>query len=202
MKAKCLVISILILILMGIIPVRLAIAYFQAPHPQAILTLGGSADREEFAAQLAQSDPNLEVWVSTGIPIHKSEQIFNGAGISSKRVHLDRRAVDTVTNFTTLVEDFKNRHIQHIYLVTSDFHIPRARAIAFVVLGSQGIAFTTLSLPSKLPKESKFRVLRDSSRALLWVITKRTGASLNPHLPKPNTLQSKNIAPPLCRSRR
>lgn len=187
-KKKRLVISILILILIGIIPVRLAIAYFQSPHPQAILTLGGSADREEFAAQLAQSDRNLEVWVSTGIPIHKSQQIFDRAGISPQRVHLDRRAVDTVTNFTTLVQDFKNRHIQHLYLITSDFHMPRARAIAFFVLGSQGIAFTPLSVPSQLPNESKFRILRDSSRALLWTITKRTGASLNPQLPKPNTL--------------
>ena len=56
--------------------------------------------------------------------------------------------------------------------------MPRAKAIATVVLGSQGIAFTPVTVPSKGTAESKLRILRDTSRALVWVITGRTGASL------------------------
>lgn len=33
---------------LGTIPLKLAIAHYQAPSPQAILTLGGSSDREIF----------------------------------------------------------------------------------------------------------------------------------------------------------
>ncbi len=167
----------LILLLLSIIPARLAIAYYQTPLPQAILTLGGPPDREEFTAQFAQTYPSLEIWVSSGIPPKQSRAIFRAAGIPDTRVHIDRRAVDTVTNFTSLVADFKRLEIHHIYLITTDFHMPRAKAIATIVLGSQGIAFTPVSIPSKQPTESWVRILRDSGRALLWIIFGRTGAS-------------------------
>jgi uncharacterized SAM-binding protein YcdF (DUF218 family) len=171
--------SALILVLIGIIPVRLAIAFDQAPLPQAILTLGGDPAREAFTAQFAQMHPSLEIWVSS-----PPEKVFDfqAAGISNTRVHIDRRAVDTVTNFTSLVKDFKKRNFQHLYLITSDSHMPRALAIATFVLGSQGIAFTPVSVPSDKPPESWLRILRDSGRALLWIFTGRTGASLNPKL--------------------
>ncbi len=173
---------VLILLLLSIIPVRLTIAYYQAPHPQAILTLGGGPDREEFTSQFAKAYPFLPIWVSSGRPPKQALAIFRAAGIPHTRVHLDRRAVDTVTNFTSLVKDFKKRSFQHLYLITSDFHMPRAKAIATFVLGSQGIAFTPVSVPSDESSESWLHILRDSGRALLWVVTGRTGASLNPKL--------------------
>lgn len=171
-----------ILVLLSSIPLRLAIATTAAPLPQAILTLGGGSAREEFTAQFAQMHPPLEIWVSSGTTPDTARKTFQSAGILNKRVHIDRRAVDTVTNFTSLVKDFKRRNFQHLYLITSDFHMSRAQAIATFVLGSQGIAFTPVSVPSDEPPESWRLILRDSSRALLWIVTGRTGASLNPNL--------------------
>lgn len=175
------VVCTLILVLLSIIPLRLAIAYYQTPYPQAILTLGGGTDREAFTAQFALDHPSLNIWVSSGSPPERAHAIFREAGIPETRVHLDRRAIDTVTNFTSLVADFKARNIQHLYLITSDYHMPRAKAIATLVLGSQGIAFTPVSVPSDKPEESLLRILRDISRALLWMLTGRTGASFHPH---------------------
>ncbi|HEY9632664.1 MAG TPA: YdcF family protein [Coleofasciculaceae cyanobacterium] len=167
------------LLLLSIIPVRLTIASHQSPYPQAILTLGGGQLREEFTALFAKDFPSLEIWVSSGTEPENALAIFRAAGIPDTRVNLDRRAVDTVTNFTSLVADFKNRGIQHIYLITSDFHMPRAKAIATVVLGFWGIAFTPISIPTNQPPESWLHILRDISRAFLWVVTGRTGASLD-----------------------
>jgi uncharacterized SAM-binding protein YcdF (DUF218 family) len=172
----------LILVLISIIPVRLAIAFYQAPLPQAILTLGGGSNREDFTAQFARIHPSLEIWVSSGTPADNARKIFRVAGIPNQRLHIDRRAVDTVTNFTSLVKDFKQRHYHHLYLITSDFHMPRAKAIATFVLGSQGIAFTPVSIPSNQPPESWFHILRDIGRAILWIVTGRTGASLRTEL--------------------
>ena len=165
--------------LLSIIPVQLAIAFYQAPLPQAIFTLGGGLDREEFTAQFAAWYPSLEIWVSSGTRPDKAREIFQAAGISDERVNLDRRAVDTVTNFTSLVADFKSLNIQHLYLITSDFHMRRAIAIATLVLGSRGIAFTPVSIPSKQPPESWLHIFRDFGRALFWIFTGHTGASLN-----------------------
>jgi uncharacterized SAM-binding protein YcdF (DUF218 family) len=167
-----------LLIFLSIIPIRLAIASYQSPDPQAILTLGGGREREEFTAQFAQKHPNLDIWISSGIPPEQARSIFEAAGIPDSRLNLDYRAVDTVTNFTTLVADFKQHQIQHVYLITSDSHMPRAKAIATLVLGSQGITFTPVSIPSNDPKESTLRIIRDRSRSLLWIISGRTGASL------------------------
>lgn len=174
----CLV-AVLILVLFSIIPIRLAIATKIAPLPQAILTLGGLPEREAFAVQLAKMHPGLEIWISSGSPSDKADG-FEAAGIPSTLVHIDHRAVDTVTNFTSLVEDFKRHNIQHLYVVTSDYHMPRAMAIATIVLGSQGIAFTPVPVPSNQASESWLHILRDIGRALFWVVTGHTGASLNP----------------------
>ena len=171
-----------ILVLLSSIPVRLAIATTAAPLPQAILTLGADSVREEFTAQFAQLYPTLEIWVSSGTYPENVRSIFQAAGVPNTRLHIDRRAVDTLTNFTSLVADFKKRNFQHLYLITSEFHMPRSQAIATFVLGSQGIAFTPVSVPSNQPPESWRPILRDIGRALLWIVTGRTGASLNPNL--------------------
>ena len=164
--------------IVSIIPIKLAIAHYQNPIPQAILTLGGGHQREVFTAEFARSHPNLPIWISSGTNEVRAREIFESAGVDNHRVHLDYRATDTVTNFTTLVADFKQQNINHIYLITSDFHLPRAKAIAFVVLGSQGITHTPVSLATNRPPEPKFKIVRDFGRALLWILTKHTGSSL------------------------
>lgn len=170
----------LILVLVSFIPVRLVIAQISTPHPQAIFTLGGDLKREIFTAQFAKLHPSLEIWVSSGSPSSAVNWAFGIANIPAKRVHIDRRAVDTVTNFTSLVGDFKKRNFQHLYLITADYHMRRAKAIATLVLGSQGIAFTPISIPTDKPVESLLRCMRDILRALLWLLTGRTGASFKP----------------------
>lgn len=161
---------------------RLAIAYIQSPQPQAILTLGGGIEREYFTAEFATQHPNLEIWVSTGVIPDVARPIYRTFGIPDERVNLDRRAVDTVTNFTSVVSDFNRRRIHHIYVITSQHHMPRSKAIATLILGSAGIAFTPVSVPSGEPPESWVRILRDIGRAMLWILTGRTGASFNPRL--------------------
>jgi uncharacterized SAM-binding protein YcdF (DUF218 family) len=165
-----------ILTLLLIIPVRLAIAVAFAPQPQAFLILGGDPARETFTAEFAKWYPSLEIWVSSPPDIKKLREVFQIAGIPSTRLHIDTRAVDTVTNFTSLVADFQQQHIQHLCLITSDYHMPRAKAIAIIILGSQGITFTPVSVPSNQPKESLLRVLRDIARSFLWILTSHTGA--------------------------
>lgn len=175
--------GIALIILISIIPVRLAIASYIAPHPQAIFVLGGGLDREKFAAQLAQYYSDLDIWISSGVAFDESQRAFQAAGILQQRVHRDYSATDTVTNFTTLVNDFQQRGIHHLSLITSDFHMPRARAIATIVLGSQGITFTPFSVSSNQPKESTARIVRDTVRSLLWVVSGRTAKTLNPNYP-------------------
>lgn len=146
--------------------------------PEAVLVLGGATEREVFAAQFAKQYPDLPVWVSSGSNPEYAEWLFLEAGISSERLHLDYQAIDTVTNFTTLVDEFKARGIESVYLITSDYHMRRAKVIGEIVFGSHGIALKPIAVPSHYSPESWSKVFRDAVRSLTWVVTGRTGASL------------------------
>ncbi|MBD2091259.1 YdcF family protein [Microcoleus sp. FACHB-1515] len=147
-------------------------------RPQAILVLGGSPDREVFAADFAQNHPDLPIWVSSGSNPEYAEAVFAEAGIDPQRIHLDYTAIDTVTNFTTLVDQFKAQGIDNIYLVTSDFHMRRAKVIGTIVLGSRGIDFEPIAIPTDRPPEAIDKAIRDGARAILWVTTGQTGSEI------------------------
>ena len=143
--------------------------------PQAIFVLGGSPDREQFAARLAQDYPDLPIWVSSGSNKEYSEWVFEQAGISPDRIHLDYRAVDTLTNFTTLMDELRAKGITSLYLVTSDYHMLRAQWISEVVGGSRGIVFKSVPIPTDQPEEPIVKSIRDSARAIVWTVTGYAG---------------------------
>lgn len=147
-------------------------------QPEAIFVLGGHESRERFAAQLASRYPELPIWISSGSPEAYVRKIFAKAGIEGDRLHLDYRATDTVTNFTTLVDRLEAQGISSVYLVTSDNHMRRARLVGEIVFGSQGIDLKPVPVSSQAPVESPVKSLRDGARALLWVATGHTGMSL------------------------
>ncbi|GAB4157837.1 MAG: hypothetical protein Fur0046_37540 [Cyanobacteria bacterium J069] len=151
-------------------------AFFQ--KPDAVLVLGGATEREQFAAEFAKLHPDLPIWVSSGSNPEYAEWVFEQAGIERDRLSLDYRAVDTLTNFTTLVDEFESRGISSVYLITSDYHMRRAWVIGKIVLGSRGIEFKPVTVPSTLPRETSDKVVRDAARAVLWVTTGHTGATL------------------------
>ena len=170
---------ILSLACLSIIPIRIAIARSRYPQPQAILVLSGNPDRVTFAANFALNRPGLDIWYTTGFEFGTDWRPFIEAGIAKERIHLDSRARDTVSNFTSLAGDFKRLGLHNIYLITSDYHMRRARAIAAIVLGSRGIAVTPLPVPSNKETETLFHALRDVGRSFFWLVTGHTGASLH-----------------------
>lgn len=161
----------LLIALLSVIPLRLWRAVRIAPQPQAIFVLGGHPDRERAAAQIARYYLELDIWVSSGSEPDVVSDIFRSVGISSERLHLDYQASDTVTNFTTLLTTFKSLNLKHLLLITSDFHMTRARTIALFVLGGHGIAYTPQPVPSSRPLESNWLAIRDAARSIVWLLT-------------------------------
>lgn len=154
-------------------------------QPQAILVLGGAPEREDFAAQFARQHPDLPVWISSGSNVEYTEDVFSRAGIDFSRLHIDRSAVDTVTNFTTLVDRLQDQGVSSVYLVTSDYHMRRARVIGEIVFGSRGMYLKPVVVPSTRPPESVEKTIRDGARAVLWVTTGQTGATFAQKLSQP-----------------
>lgn len=154
-----------------------------ALHPSVALVLGGAPEREQFAAQFAKTHPNVEIWVSSGSNPEYAQWVFDQAEIPTDQWRLDYRAVDTVTNFTTLIDRLQARKIHEVYLITSDYHMRRASVVAQIVLGSQGIQFQPVAVQTEeAPErpETWFREVRDGMRSLLWVVTGKTGVEWRP----------------------
>lgn len=151
--------------------------------PSVALVLGGAPERERYAAQFALSHPNVEIWVSSGSNPEYAQWVFDEAQVPTEQWHLDYQAVDTVTNFTTLVQALEERNIEDVYLLTSDYHMRRASIIAQIVLGSRGIRFKPIAIPTEQPPEkpeSIVREVRDGARSILWITTGKTGSEWRP----------------------
>jgi uncharacterized SAM-binding protein YcdF (DUF218 family) len=144
-------------------------------QPQAILVLGGEEEREIFGARFAHTHPHLPVWISSGAPPAYAKKVFKKAGVAADDLHLDYRAIDTVTNFTTLVDRFKSKGIKSVYLITSDDHIQRARVIGEIVFGSQGIKIKPVTFSSNRDSEPIQKTVRDGVRSLFWLMTGYAG---------------------------
>lgn len=143
------------------------------PPPQMILVLGGDADREAAAARLARTD-GLPVVVTGGTNPEYAHWLFQQKeGLPSRQVQLDYRARDTVSNFTSLVDDLRKSRIRHALLVTSTDHMQRALLVGRIVAGSRGIHLTPVSVPcgDLCVVEGRRRLWGDGARAALWVIS-------------------------------
>ncbi len=145
------------------------------PPPQMILVLGGDADREAVAARLAYRE-RLPVVVSGGTNPEYAHWLFQEReGLPRGQVRLDYRASDTVSNFTSLVDDLRKSRIRHALLITSSDHMDRALLVGRIVAGSRGIHLTPVSVPcgELCVQEGKGKIWGDGIRAVLWVATGR-----------------------------
>jgi uncharacterized SAM-binding protein YcdF (DUF218 family) len=145
------------------------------PAPQLILVLGGDKDRELAAAYLARKD-GLPVVVSGGSNPEYAHWIFQERqGLPRDRVQLDYRASDTLSNFTSLVDDLRRARVRHALLVTSTDHMERALLVGRIVAGSRGIQLTPEPVPcgNLCVRESRRKIWSDGIRAALWVVTGR-----------------------------
>eukprot|EP00741_Cyanophora_paradoxa_P011242 tig00020554_g10861.t1 len=142
-----------------------------SPRGEAVFVLGGEESREAYAALYVRERPDLPVWVSSGSPAHYACRVFVNRGVEPERVFLDYRAIDTLTNFTTMVETFSALGVRRVLLVTTGDHMARAATIARLVFGSRGIALTPLPVPTPRPNEPRRKVLKDALRSVCWLAT-------------------------------
>ena len=139
-----------------------------------ILVLGGDVERERVAGELARRD-GLPVLVSGGSNPEYAHWLFGRQGLDAGRVQLDYRATDTLTNFTSIVDELKRAKVRHVLLVTSSDHMERAMLVGRLVAGSRGIGLTPVAVPcgERCQPEGWRKIWGDGARAALWVLTGR-----------------------------
>lgn len=147
-------------------------ALFDRSAPQLVLVLGGDVDRERVGARLAR-ELQLPLLVSGGSNPEYATWLIQEEGLESERVELDYRAQDTLGNFTSLVDQLRDRQVKHLLLVTSADHLARSMAVGQVVAGSRGIHITgvPVACEPRCVSESTVKKWRDWIRAVAWVAT-------------------------------
>mmetsp|Transcript_32190 Transcript_32190/g.41385 ORF Transcript_32190/g.41385 Transcript_32190/m.41385 type:complete len:213 (+) Transcript_32190:102-740(+) len=97
-------------------------------------------------------------------------------------VYIDHRAVDTLSNFTTLAYDLQKSGCRSLVVATSEAHISRAYPIGQIILGSFGISISKCACFNKYDKSAKDETLRrqvrDICRALIWLIFQWDGRDI------------------------
>ena len=146
-----------------------------SPPAQMSLVLGGDVAREQRAAALAARQ-GLPVVVSGGSNPEYARWLFEQRqGLPPSQVQLDYRARDTLSNFTSLVDDLRRARIRHALLVTSSDHMDRALLVGRIVAGSRGIHLTPVSVDcaDRCQPEGRRKIWGDGVRAALWVLSGR-----------------------------
>ncbi len=147
-------------------------ATFNFRSPQLILVLGGDIDREHVGIRLAK-ELKLPLILSGGSNPEHASWLISESGIQPELATLDYRAEDTLTNFTSLVDDLKHKGVNNILLITSEDHLQRAMAVGWIVAGSRGIhlsAFAVVCEPL-CERESWQKKFFDITRSFFWVST-------------------------------
>lgn len=133
-----------------------------------IIHLGGTWRRAEAAAKLANSlEEDYIIVVSSEGHEDKFRAIYREAGIPDDKVIHDTAAWDTVTNFTHTYKLLRKLGITKLYVVTSDFHMERAMAIATEVWGGR-VPIESVSWPTKQHDRVDIYVTDDRWRSRVW----------------------------------
>lgn len=136
-----------------------------------ILVLGGSVTREIYAAQLRHQLPEIPIIISQGSEDPCILLIFQRYQAPLQRVWLENCANSTFENFFFSVPLLRRLRVHKVKLITSDSHLPRAKWMAQIHLGVQGIALQVVTVPEiGIPgnQESPLKTLLDVTRSLIW----------------------------------
>lgn len=147
---------------------------FRASTPvDAFLVLGGSIRREIYVAELAKQYPQIPILISQGSKDPCIWLIFKREKAPMEKVLLEKCANSTFGNFYFGIPILRQWGIHKVKLITSPTHLPRAKWLAQILLGAQGIwvepdIVREEGIPAN--KESFIKTGLDVTRSLVWAL--------------------------------
>ncbi len=139
----------------------------------AFFVLGGSIRREIYIAQMAKQYPQTRILISHGSPDPCIWLTFQKENAPMLQVFLEKCANSTFGNFYYGIPILRQWGVRKVKLITSPTHLPRAKWLAQILLGSQGIwvepdIVQEQGIPGN--RESLFKTSLDLTRSCVWAI--------------------------------
>ncbi|MBE9118952.1 YdcF family protein [Lusitaniella coriacea LEGE 07157] len=139
----------------------------------AFFVLGGSIRREMYVAEQIAKTPKIPVLISHGSLDPCIWLIFQREQASMQKVWLEHCANSTFENFYFGVPILKRWKVHKVKLITSATHLPRAKWMAQILFGAQGIwVEMDIAKETGVPanQESAIKTSLDVVRSLGWAI--------------------------------
>lgn len=137
------------------------------------LVLGGSIRREIYVAELVKDYPETKVLISQGSPDPCILLIFQRKAAPMDHVWLEHCADSTFGNFYFNIPLLRWWGVRKVKLITSPTHLPRAKWMAQILLGAQGIWVEVDTVEEQgIPgnEESLIKTGLDLTRSLIWAV--------------------------------
>lgn len=139
----------------------------------AYFVLGGSIRREIYVAKLAKQHPETRILISHGSLDPCILLIFQRENAPIRQVWLEKCAGSTFDNFYFNIPILRQWGVRKVKLITSHTHLPRAKWMAQILLGAQGIwvepeIVKEQGIPGN--RESLLKTGVDVSRSLVWAV--------------------------------
>ncbi|GAX39122.1 hypothetical protein NIES4075_00730 [Tolypothrix sp. NIES-4075] len=133
--------------------------------------LGGSITREIYVAQEGKKSPETPILISRGSQDPCIRLIFQREVAPVQNVWLEHCADSTFENFYYSIPILRRLGVHKVMLITSPTHLPRAKWLGQILLGSHGIWVEPVIVEEKgIPgnRESWLKTGADVTRSLLW----------------------------------
>jgi len=139
----------------------------------ALFVLGGSIRREIYVAEQAKQNPQIPILISRGSPDPCIWLIFEREAADLENVWLEKCANSTFENLYYGIPILRRWGVHKIKLISSPSHFPRAKWMAQILLGAQGIWVEPEAVYEKgrpANREYWWKTGFDITRSLLWAI--------------------------------
>lgn len=157
----------------------------QRSAPDAILLLGGSIRREMYLADQVSQGLGGPILISQGSPAPCIHALFERAAASRDGVWLETCAQSTFDNFRYAWPTLRSWGVHRVRVITSATHLPRARWLAQLMLGSHGIwVEMDIAVEQGVPgnRESGIKTTLDLMRGLAWAVVSQVYSPACPAL--------------------
>lgn len=141
--------------------------------PDAVLVLGGSIRREIVVADAVAAGSHLPVLISHGASPPCTRLVFDRVAAPIDQVWLETCAESTFDNYRYSLPTLQHWGVDHVVVVTSPTHLPRAAWLARLLLSSHGIwvemqLVEEIGVPANV--ENPLKTVLDVGRSLGWAM--------------------------------
>ncbi|OUL34512.1 YdcF family protein [Nostoc sp. 106C] len=136
-----------------------------------LFVLGGSIRREIYVAKEAKKYPSIPILISHGSPDPCVWLIFQRENTELQNIWLENCANSTWGNFYYSIPILQRWGVHKVKLITSPTHLPRAKWMAQILLGANGIwVEPDIVQEQGIPANHEFwlKTGLDVTRSLIW----------------------------------